>query len=202
MQAVEAITLEDNPRLRILLQRLRDAPVTVAILAETGISILFDDLRPWSKAKVGAQAELLRDKWRKLLVEAHRKGVQVEVRNDKTFRGLSAHTFLETVDRLEQALMVGREEDRLERYRYLAMQLALRGFDSQQSLDGLDVQDIPELCITAWDRATLVTAAGRRPLFSPKRRQNHGFGLLRSQLFLKDQFLRQRASPASISHAH
>ncbi len=125
MQAVEAITLEDNPRLRILLQRLRDAQVTVAILAETGISILFDDLRPWSKAKVGAQAELLRDKWRKLLVEAHRKGVQVEVRNDKTFRGLSAHKFLETVDRPEQALMVGREEDRQERYRYLVMQLAL-----------------------------------------------------------------------------
>ena len=83
MMAMEAITLEDLPRLRLLISKLRDADVTVEILAESGIAILLDDLTPWTKAKVGAQAELLRDKWRSLLVEAHKKGTKVEMRSWK-----------------------------------------------------------------------------------------------------------------------
>ncbi len=69
--------------------------------------------------------------------------------------------------------MAGREEeDRLERYRHLAMQLALRGFDSQQSLNGLDVQDIPELNITAWDRATSARACLHAEALGEAQRQH------------------------------
>ena len=164
------MALDDAPTLRRILHKFWDMSLDAEVLAATGVTILFAEVQPWVAARVQARAELLKERWADTLRTATARGVSWEANTQDTFRGLGHRNFMQVVDLLGSFLRVARLEDKTLQYRYLALQLALRGFDSPESLEGLETADIAEVLKTPWDTTVLQRAITAATELGVKRR--------------------------------
>ena len=59
------VSRSDKP-LRMIMNKLKGMYLTPALVVESGVVHLFDDMEPWKAARLGAEAEVLQTKWMKL----------------------------------------------------------------------------------------------------------------------------------------
>ena len=62
-RTAELLVCRADKPLRLVMNKLKSLCLTPALVVESGVIHLFDDMEPWSVAKLGAEAEVLQSKW-------------------------------------------------------------------------------------------------------------------------------------------